>query len=78
MTGEDNIGNANSPLGAYLALHRLASPTDGVLSFVARQGEAMGRSGTVQVTVELEGDRPKTVRVGGFAVVVFETVIELE
>lgn len=75
---EDPVtGNANGPLGAYLVQHRLASRTDGVFSFKARQGEAMGRPGTVEVTVELDGDKPKTVRVGGRAVVVFETTLQL-
>ncbi|MGD2068859.1 MAG: PhzF family isomerase, partial [Gemmatimonadota bacterium] len=50
---EDPVtGNANGPLGAYLVEHGLAAPEDGVLSFRARQGEAMGRPGVVEVTVE--------------------------
>ena len=43
----------------------------------ARQGEAMGRPDIVEVLVELDGDQPKTVRVGGRAVVAFETTPEL-
>ena len=75
---EDPVsGNANGPLGAYLVHHRLALPTDGVFSFKARQGEAMGRPGTVEVTVILDRDKPKTVRVGGRAIVAFETEFEL-
>ncbi|MCZ6767146.1 MAG: PhzF family isomerase [bacterium] len=75
---EDPVtGNANGPLGAYLVRHRVASGTNGVLSFMARQGEAMGRPGIVEVMVELDGDKPKTVRVGGRAVVAFETTLEL-
>lgn len=75
---EDPVtGNANGPLGAYLVAHGLAAPEDGVLSFRARQGEAMGRPGTVEVTVETEGGAPSVVRVGGRAVIVFRTEIEL-
>ena len=74
---EDPVsGNANGPLGAYLAQHRLASPVGGVLSFTALQGEAMGRPGSVEVAVDLEGGGPKSVRVGGRAVVAFKTTIE--
>ncbi|MGD2068511.1 MAG: PhzF family phenazine biosynthesis protein, partial [Gemmatimonadota bacterium] len=76
---EDPVtGNANGPLGAYLVEHGLAAPEDGVLSFRARQGEAMGRPGTVEVTVETEGGRPRTVRVAGRAVVVFRCELRLQ
>ncbi|HSG80864.1 MAG TPA: PhzF family isomerase [Gemmatimonadota bacterium] len=75
---EDPVtGNANGPLGAYLARHGLATPRDGRLSFLARQGEAMGRPGTVEVEVDVEGGEPKIVRVAGRAVVVFESELEL-
>lgn len=75
---EDPVtGNANGPLGAYLVRHRLV-PTDGKnLSFNGRQGEAIGRPGTVEVTVEIEADLPKTVKVGGQAVIVFQTELRL-
>lgn len=75
---EDPVtGNANGPLGAYLVRHGLATPRDGRLSFLARQGEAMGRPGTVEVEVDVEGGEPKIVRVAGRAVVVFESELEL-
>jgi PhzF family phenazine biosynthesis protein len=75
---EDPVtGNANGPLGAYLARHGLADPVDGVLSFRAQQGEAMGRPGTVEVEVEVEGTEPKVVRVGGRAVIAFQFELEL-
>lgn len=75
---EDPVtGNANGPLGAYLVQHQLVPVRDNVFSFRARQGEAIGRPGTVDVTVELEGGKPKVVRVGGRAVVAFKTELEL-
>ncbi len=70
-------GNANGPLGAYLVRHRLAAPADGVLSFRARQGEALGRPGTIEVSVEADGTTPTVVRVAGRAVIVFRTEIVL-
>ncbi|MEE8572170.1 MAG: PhzF family isomerase [Gemmatimonadota bacterium] len=75
---EDPVtGNANGPLGAYLARHGLADPVDGRLSFRAQQGEAMGRPGTVEVEVEVEGTEPRVVRVGGRAVIAFQSELEL-
>ncbi|MGD8868646.1 MAG: PhzF family isomerase [Gemmatimonadales bacterium] len=75
---EDPVtGNANGPLGAYLVRHKLVSLTDGSLVFRARQGEALGRPGLVEVTVETEDSVPKLVRVAGRAVIVFRCEIEL-
>lgn len=76
---EDPVtGNANGPLGAYLVRHRLAAPADGTLAFRARQGEAMGRPGIVEVSVDVDEDgSPKVVRVGGQAVIVYQSVLEL-
>jgi PhzF family phenazine biosynthesis protein len=70
-------GNANGPLGAYLVRHRLAAPDDGLLSFRARQGEALGRPGTIEVSVDVEETTPTVVRVAGRAVIVFRTGITL-
>ncbi|MEN6429157.1 MAG: PhzF family isomerase [Phycisphaerales bacterium] len=71
---EDPVtGNANGPLGAYLAQHGLA-PHDGKrLAFKGQQGEAIGRLGTVDVTVQIADGRPQTVQVGGRAVIVFRS-----
>jgi len=75
---EDPVtGNANGPLGAYLVQHHLV-PTDGKrLVFKGQQGEAIGRLGTVDVTVEIANGRPKTVQVGGQAVIVFKSELTL-
>lgn len=70
-------GNANGPLGAYLVHHGLATTRAGRLTFRARQGEAMGRPGVVEVEVEAEGTTPKVVRVSGRAVIVFRTELEM-
>ena len=75
---EDPVtGNANGPLGAYLVHHRLASPANGELTFRARQGEAMGRPGIVEVSVGVEDWSPKVVRVAGGAVIVYQSTLEL-
>ncbi len=75
---EDPVtGNANGPLGAYLVMHSLATAEGGTLTFRARQGEALGRPGVVEVIVEAEGTAPKLVRVAGRAVIVFQSELEL-
>jgi PhzF family phenazine biosynthesis protein len=76
---EDPVtGNANGPLGAYLVHHRLAAPANGTLAFRARQGEAMGRPGVVEVSVDVDEDlSPKAVRVAGQAVIVYQSMLEL-
>jgi PhzF family phenazine biosynthesis protein len=75
---EDPVtGNANGPLGAYLVKHQLVSVNGDTFSFKAKQGEAIGRPGVVEVSVELEKGEPKIVRVGGQAVVVFRAELDV-
>lgn len=71
---EDPVtGNANGPLGAYLTKHNIVKPNnDGWCQFTARQGEAMGRPGEVEIFVK--GD---TVKIAGEAVKCFETTISI-
>ncbi len=78
ITEDPVTGNANGPLGAYLVQHQLVPVKGDVFSFKAQQGEAIGRPGTVQVTVELDRGKPKIVRVGGQAVVAFRAELELQ
>lgn len=76
---EDPVtGNANGPLGAYLVRHRLARTDRDTLRFSAAQGEAMGRPGTVDVEVAIASGNPVRVKVGGRAIVVFETEMRLQ
>lgn len=75
---EDPVtGNANGPLGAYLVKHRLAKADRNVLRFRAVQGEAMGRPGTVDVEVAIADGNPVQVKVGGRAVVAFQTEVRI-
>lgn len=75
---EDPVtGNANGPLGAYLVQHGLVDMENGTYQFTARQGEAIGRPGEVDVVVTVVDGKPQTVQVGGRAVVVFKTELEL-
>lgn len=74
---EDPVtGNAHGPLGAYLVKHKLVDHNSSVFSFKGEQGHAIGRSGTVNVTVNLERGEPKQVKIGGRAVIVFKTELQ--
>lgn len=75
---EDPVtGNGHGPLGAFLAAHDLAARSGSELCFRSKQGEAMGRPGTAHVRVSIEDGRPARVRVGGDAVVVFRTEMDV-
>jgi PhzF family phenazine biosynthesis protein len=75
---EDPVtGNANGPLGAYLVKHGLVKHNKSSFSFTGEQGYAMGRSGLVNVTVNLDNEEPEQVKIGGRAVIVFKTEIQI-
>ncbi|MCX6149885.1 MAG: PhzF family isomerase [Ignavibacteriales bacterium] len=75
---EDPVtGNANGPLGAYLVKHKLVTTNGKTFSFKGKQGEAINRTGIVEVEVEIENDFPKKVKIGGNAKIVFKTEIEI-
>ncbi|MGN7760793.1 PhzF family isomerase [Paenibacillus sp. 22594] len=75
---EDPVtGNAHGPLGAYLVKHGLAEHNGSAFSFRGEQGSAIGRSGIISVTVEIEQGEPSLVKVGGRALIVFKTEIQL-
>lgn len=75
---EDPVtGNANGPLGAYLVKHNLVEHDGDLLSFTGKQGEAMGRPGTVDIEVYINNGVPDKVKIGGNAVIIFKTTIEV-
>ncbi|WP_379153991.1 PhzF family isomerase [Paenibacillus sp. sgz5001063] len=75
---EDPVtGNAHGPLGAYLVKHGLVEHNGASFSFRGEQGSATGRSGIVSVTVEMEHGEPSLVKLGGRALIVFKTEIQL-
>ncbi len=75
---EDPVtGNANGPLGAYLVEHNIVENNGKEFSFKGRQGEAISRLGEISVTVKIENGEPILVQIGGEAVVVFKTKIEV-
>lgn len=75
---EDPVtGNANGPLGAYLVHHNLVKHHNSLLKFKAKQGEAINRSGTIEVEVKIEEKEPVEVKVSGNAVIVFQSKITM-
>lgn len=71
---EDPVtGNGNGPLGCYLVINNLVEHDGREFEFSSIQGEAMGRPGIVEVAVDIEEGLPIGVRVGGAAVIAFET-----
>ncbi len=76
---EDPVtGNANGPLGAYLAHYNiLQNPAEQFFDFTIMQGEAIKRDGTMRVHVEKENDKPVLVQITGDAVVAFSAEIEV-
>lgn len=75
---EDPVtGNSNGPLGAYLIHHGLVQHDQQQFHFKSQQGEAIGRTGIVDVTVEMKNGVPVRSKVGGRAVIVFQTEIEI-
>lgn len=75
---EDPVtGNANGPLGAYLVHHNLVKHNNSMLKFKAKQGEAIGRTGIIEVSVKIENQNPVEVAISGEAVIVFHTKITI-
>ncbi|MDP4098805.1 PhzF family isomerase [Paenibacillus sp. P96] len=76
---EDPVtGNANGPLGPYLILHQLVKPSGTSFRFRSKQGEAMGRPGTVEVEVLLNDGKPASVHVAGQAIIVYQAKFVLD
>lgn len=75
---EDPVtGNANGPLGAYLAHLGFADAQKEEFSFNIVQGEAIGRTGGMEVRVSLSAGKPVQVQIFGRAVVAFSTEMEI-
>lgn len=75
---EDPVtGNANGPLGAYLVHNDVVNTETDTFSFNGAQGEAIGRDGIVEVFVSVKDTKPVFVKIGGEAIAIFRTIIEL-
>lgn len=75
---EDPVtGNANGPLGAYLVHHNLVKHNNSLFRFKAKQGEAINRTGIIEVDVKIEDKEPVEVKVSGNAVIIFKSELLL-
>jgi trans-2,3-dihydro-3-hydroxyanthranilate isomerase len=69
-------GSASGPLGAYLVHHRVVG-REKAREILSRQGVKMGRPSRLYISIGLEGEAIKEVRVGGASAFVGEGSIEL-
>lgn len=73
---EDPVtGSAHGPLAVYLYENKLLEPVGGVATYIAEQGDVLGRKGRVNVTLSAENGKVQSIKIGGYAVTVFETEI---
>jgi PhzF family phenazine biosynthesis protein len=76
---EDPVtGNANGPLGAYLVHHNHVKHNSSLFRFKAKQGEAINRSGIIEVEVKIKDNEPVEVKVAGNAVIIFKSELSFE
>lgn len=76
---EDPVtGNANGPLGGYLVKNKIAKYHGNLFEFSGRQGEKMGRLGTIEVKIKVKNCFPVSIQIKGEAIVVFKTEIMIE
>ncbi len=65
---EDPVtGNANGPMGAWLVHHGLMAHDGKTLQIQGHQGRALGKEGTVDVTVTIRDNQPDNVTISGQA-----------
>lgn len=75
---EDPVtGNANGPLGAYLVHNNLVKHNNSLFKFKAKQGEAINRSGIIEIEVKIEDNEPIEIKISGNAVIVFKSELLL-
>ncbi len=70
-------GSASGPLGAYLVHHGVV-PKEKAREILSRQGVKMGRPSRIHISIGLEGDVIKEVKVGGASAYVGEGTIQLK
>lgn len=76
---EDPVtGNANGPLGAYLVHFGLYGNNRDSFSFTAIQGEAIHRTGKMEVLVQISDNKPVEVKIAGTATIAFSTELTLD
>lgn len=69
---EDPVtGNANGPMGAWLAHHQLMAHDGNTLYVKGHQGRALGRDGIVEIEVTIRDNQPEKVTISGHAVILF-------
>jgi len=73
---EDPVnGNGSGPLGAYLVNYDLVAHGGKKLHLKVEMGKSVNRPGTVKVSTEIENGKPVRPKIGGSAVIAFETEV---
>ncbi len=73
---EDPVtGSTHGPLAVFLFENSLLTPVNGVATYIAEQGDVLGRKGRINVTLSVENNKVQSIKIGGYAVTVFETDI---
>lgn len=77
-TGEEPATlRAYVPLASYLFEKGCLKNNNGVCEFIAEQGDEMGRKGRVFGEIIFQDEKPKIIKLGGFAVTVMEGELKL-
>jgi PhzF family phenazine biosynthesis protein len=63
-------GSVHSSLGIWLLEAGVLGGPGPPIGFTAEQGDGLGRPGRLRVEIDMEGNRPTAVRVGGHAATV--------
>ncbi|MDZ7261155.1 MAG: PhzF family phenazine biosynthesis protein [candidate division KSB1 bacterium] len=75
---EDPVtGSVQSPMAAYLFEQGIITTTNGFTSYIAEQGDAIGRPGRVRVTLEEKSGQITSIQIAGNAITVLDGVIKL-
>ena len=75
---EDPVtGMANGPLGAYLIYYNIVNHDGKAFNFKSQQGEALGRTGIIEVYVKIKNNKPEEIKIAGNAIIVFKTELEI-
>lgn len=74
---ESATGTASGATGAYLVTKKLVPVSGATVRMTLEQGYSMGKPSLISVEVDVTGDLPTAVRVGGQAVAITEGTLEV-
>ncbi len=76
---EDPVtGSTHGSLAMILYESGILKPQDGLCTFIAEQGDAIGRPGRINVELHIEDNKPQSVRIGGNAITAMEGNVTID